>query len=417
MAFVSELIGRPVTDQDGKFIGTLKDIIARKSEYIHPVIEAIVVKGRGGERLIPYTSVAVLFSPAIPLKGTIQDTQPYSLKENDFLLGRDVLDKQIIDTNGARVVRINDVEIVRVNGKVAVSNVDVGIPGILRRVGLGKFANGIAARLKLAVPENFISWDNVEMLSYDQKVQLKVPRQALAELHPADMAEILGDMNRLESNHFLESLGVEQLADTLEEVETELQVSLIEGMSDEKVADVLEEMEPDEAADLLAELPPERSKGLLDLMEQDEAADVRRLLTYPEDTAGGIMTTEYAVIPPDLTATQALQYLRENSPDAETIFYVYVTDPHNHLIGIASLRSLVFADPNALVSDIMIKRFVSVDLYDHQDDVAQMISKYDLLALPVVDAENRLQGIVTADDALDKIIPTAWKKRLPRFFR
>ena len=237
------------------------------------------------------------------------------------------------------------------------------------------------------------------------------------ELHPADVAEIISDLNRLQSGQFLEALDVEHLADALEEVEPEFQASLVEGMPDEKVADVLEEMEPDEAADLLAELPEERSQDLLALMEKEDADDVRMLLAYPEDSAGGIMTTEYAAVPPDITAAQAIQVLRETGSEAETIFYVYVTDEQEHLVGVFSLSALIFAQPDALVSEFMQKRLISVQLLDEQDEVAQIISKYDLLAVPVVDEENRLKGIVTADDALDKIIPTAWKKRLPRFFR
>jgi CBS domain-containing protein len=416
MAFISDIIGRPVTDQDGKLVGNLKDLIARKTEYAHPCIQAIVVKRRGDEWILPYSCVAVLFSPAIALKCSEHDTHPYRPDENDIFLARDVLDKQIIDTDGARVVRVNDVEIIRVNGKITVSNVDIGVPGLLRRIGLGGLYSRIA-RLKALVPESYISWEDVELLSYDQKMQLKVPRQRLAELHPADVAEILSDMNKLESNRFLESLDVEQLADTLEEVEPEYQASLVEGMTDEKVADVLEEMEPDEAADLLAELPPERSEDLLALMEKEEAADVRKLLAYPEDSAGGIMTTEYATVRAEMTAAEALTYIRENCEDAETVFYVYVTSLEGVLEGICSLRSLVFANPKALVQEIMIRRIISLELYEKQDEIAQKIAKYDLLAIPVVDTENRLHGIVTADDALDKIIPTAWKKRLPRFFR
>ncbi len=415
MAFISEIIGHSVTDQDGKILGTLKDLVARNIEFMHPVIQAIVVKHRGGEWVLPYACVAVLFSPAIALKCAIDDSHPYSLDENDIFLARDVLDKQIIDTEGARVVRVNDVELVRVNGKVAVSNVDVGVPGILRRLGLSRLSH--IAQLKGLMPESYISWDDVEMLSYDQKMQLKVPRQRLADLHPADVAEILSDMNKLESNRFLESLNVEQLADTLEEVEPEYQASLIAGMTDEKVADVLEEMEPDEAADLLAELSPQRTEDLLALMEEDEAEDVRKLLAFEEDSAGGIMTTEFATVHPEMSAAEALTFIRENSPEAETVFYVYVTDLEEHLLGVVSLRSLVFSDPIQHVADFMVKRVISVDLTAQQDEIAQMIAKYDLLALPVVDEENRLQGIVTADDALDKIIPTAWKKRLPRFFR
>ena len=152
-------------------------------------------------------------------------------------------------------------------------------------------------------------------------------------------------------------------------------------------------------------------------MEADEAADVRRLLTYPVESAGGLMTTEFASVTPDMTADESIQYLRTCADEAETIFYVYVTDAENHLVGVFSLSHLIFAPPEALVADFMAKRVVSVNLLDDQDEVAQVVSKYNLLAVPVVDEGGVIHGIVTADDALDKIIPTAWKKRLPRFFR
>jgi Mg2+ transporter MgtE len=187
-------------------------------------------------------------------------------------------------------------------------------------------------------------------------------------------------------------------------------------MSDEKVADLLEEMEPDEAADLLAELPEERSRDLLALMDKEESEDVRKLLSYPEDSAGGIMTTEFASVPPDVTAEQAIRMLRETATDAETLFYVYVTDAEQHLKGVFSLKDLIFAEPTERVEDFMEDRVKSVSLTDDQDEVAQVITKYDLLAIPVLDEQNVMHGIVTADDALDKIIPTAWKKRLPRFY-
>src|SRR5512133_692751 len=179
MAFISELIGRPVTDQDGKHVGNLKDLIARKTEFLHPFVQAIVVKRRGGDWILPYSCVAVLFSPAVALKCSEHDTHPYRPDDNDIFLARDVLDKQIIDTDGARVVRVNDVEIVRVNDRIAVSNVDIGVPGLLRRIGLGGLYGRIA-RLKTLVPESYISWEDVELLSYDQKMQLKVPRYRLA---------------------------------------------------------------------------------------------------------------------------------------------------------------------------------------------------------------------------------------------
>jgi magnesium transporter len=187
-------------------------------------------------------------------------------------------------------------------------------------------------------------------------------------------------------------------------------------MSDEKVADVLEEMEPDEAADLLGDMPKDRKEDLLALMEEEDAEDVRKLMAYPEESAGGIMTTEYASIRPNLTAAEAIQLLRGMAEEVETMFYVYVVDENEHLIGAFSLSDLIFAPPEQNVSNFMTDRIITVNLTDDQETVAQTVAKYDLIAVPVVDDQNHLHGIVTADDALDKIIPTAWKKRLPRFY-
>ena len=414
MAYLSEIIGRPVIDLDGKHVGKLIDAIVRPwAEFPHPLIEAIVVEKRTGLQYLPFAAVAALFSPAIPLKYRSDEAPVFELMADDVLLSRDVLDKQIIDTDGARVVRVNDVELVRVNGTIYVSNVDVSWLGIVRRMGLVGLANSLGGHFK----QKGISWDDVELMHRDQSMQLRVPAEKLHELHPADLAEIVSDLNRLESGQLLDSLDVKHLADTLEEVESEFQVELVEHMSDEKVADVLEEMEPDEAADLLGDLPKERKEDLLALMEKDDADDVRKLLAYPEESAGGIMTTEYASIPPNLTAAEAIQVLRGMADEVETMFYVYVVDKEEHLIGAFSLNNLIFAPPDQKVSDFMTNRIITVNLTDDQETVAQIVSKYDLLAIPVVDDQNHLHGIVTADDALDKIIPTAWKKRLPRFYR
>jgi Mg2+ transporter MgtE len=361
--------------------------------------------------------VAALISLAIPLKKKLSEITPYIPQPEDLHLVRDVLDKQIIDTDGVRVVRVNDLELTRVNGSVYVANVDISGVGLIRRLGLTNLADRMSTHPRASELPSIISWDNIELLSSDQPMRLKVPTSKMAELHPADLAEILSDLTRQEGSKILETLDIETLADTLEEVEPDFQVSLIERMSDERVADVLEEMAPDEAADLLSELPQERKQDLLELMEDDEAEDVRKLLTYPEDTAGGIMNTEYFIVPPDINAEQVMERLREAEPDAETIYYIYVADREQHLLGVFSLRQLVLAQLAALVTDFMETRVVTVDLLDSQEDCAQVVSKYNLLAVPVVDDQNRMHGIVTADDALDKIIPTAWKKRLPRFYQ
>ncbi len=418
MIHASDFIGRPVADADGKRIGKLKDLIAgRHGDIPHPQLVAIEVKQQDGSVFIPMQEVAALIALAIPLKSRISEIAPYTPSPDDLHLVRDVLDKQIIDTDGMRVVRVNDLELTRINGTVYVANVDISGVGLIRRLGLVSLADRLTARPRTSDLPSIISWDNIELLAGDQPMRLKVPTSKMADLHPADLAEILSDLTRQEGSKILETLDIETLADTLEEVEPDFQVSLIERMPDDRVADLLEEMAPDEAADLLAELPKDRKHDLLALMEHDEAEDVRKLLAYPEDTAGGIMNTEYFIVPSDFTAAQVLLRLRETAPEAETIYYIYVVDAEEHLLGVFSLRQLVLAQPEALVTDFMEKRVVTVGLTDSQEDCAQVVSKYNLLAVPVVDEQKRIHGIVTADDALDKIIPTAWKKRLPRFYQ
>jgi sporulation protein YlmC with PRC-barrel domain/CBS domain-containing protein len=417
MAYVSELVGKPVTDIDGEKLGTVKDLLAAiRGKNPHPQIIAIVVKGRGADRIISVGDVAVLLAPAVPLKVKQENVSIYTPADSDLWLVEDVLDKQIIDMDGVRVVRVNDLELTRVNEDIYVSNVDIGTGGLFRRMGLGSLARISMMRPNQTKTTSAISWDDVELLGSDQPMRLKVPADRLVDLHPADLAEIISDLNRSEGREILETLDAETVADALEEVEPEFQASLLEEMADEKVADVLEKMAPDEAADLLAELPDDRSQQLLDLMEDDEAEDVRELLTYPEESAGGIMNTEFVSVRPDLTAAQTMEYLRHNANEAETIYYIYVTDEIGHLQGVFSLRQLVLSEPLKKINEFMEDRVVSVKLLDKQDTCAQLVSKYNLLALPVVDDDDVIHGIITADDALDKIIPTAWKKRLPRMY-
>ena len=416
MPFVSQIIGRTVVDSEGENLGRVDEVLAtQKLGMQHPILCALVVKDNKDVHYYPFSEIAVLFAQVIPLSHKKEDLPLYVVQGDEIQVIQDVLDKQIIDTNGIRVVRVNDLELARVNNEYVIANVDISQMGIIRRMGLGKIADKLIGKLDRNPRKNFISWESVEIL-HDQFMRLKVPVDKLSELHPADIAEIISDMNHSESGKLLETLDIEHLADALEEVEPDFQATLVEGMSDEKVADVLEEMSPDEAADLLAELPEERSKDLLELMEGDEAADVRMLLSYPEDSAGGMMTTDIATIRPGLTASKAIEKLRETAIEAESMFYVYVTDDEDHLLGVFSLSDLILANPKTPVADFMHKKVVAANVFEKQDTLAQLVAKYNLLTLPVVDDQNHLLGMVTADDALDKIIPTAWKKRLPRFY-
>jgi CBS domain-containing protein/sporulation protein YlmC with PRC-barrel domain len=410
MAFVRELIGRPVADLSGRQIGILSDLIATTQNRIaHPLIVAMAVRTNGNQILIPVSTATVLIAPAIPLKFKLKDLPAYEPAKDDLFLARDVLDRPIIDINGVRAVRVKDVELTRVDNDIYIANVTVCGEG------RGSLIRTLFGRRADSPTAGVISWENVEMLPGQSPLRLKVPGEKLAELHPADLADIVSDLTREKSsNQLLDQMVVEKLADVLEETEPEVQADLVEHMSDEKVADVLEEMAPDEAADLLAELPKDRSEDLLDLMDREEAADVRKLLTYPVDSAGGLMNTEYLAVGPSLTAAEAMAVLRSEGSKIQNLFYIYVIDDSGRLLGVFSLRDLVLADPDTAVTEFMRTRLYAVHPGDSQDEAAHAVSKYNLQAVPVVDEQNRLQGIITADDALDKIIPTAWKKRMPR---
>lgn len=417
MPFISQIINRNVVDSEGEKLGKVDEVLAiQNSNLPHPLLVALVVRDEEKTTAYPFAEIAVLFAQVIPLSHSKARLPIYKPNGNEVNLIEDVLDKQIIDTNGIRVVRVNDLELARVNNEYYVSNVDISPAGIVRRMGMGKGAEKLVKVIAGDPKKNFISWENVELLTHDQFMRLKVPAEKLHELHPADIAEIISDMNHTESGKLLDTLDIEHLADALEEVEPDFQATLVEGMSDEKVADVLEEMSPDEAADLLAELPPERSEDLLEMMQDEEANDVRMLLSYPEDSAGGMMTTDVATIRPGLTASKAIEVLRNSANEAESLFYIYVTDEQNRLLGVISLSDLVLSKPNTPIDEFMHRKVVSANVTEKQDYLAQLVAKYNLLTIPIVDDENHLLGMVTADDALDKIIPTAWKKRLPRFY-
>jgi Mg2+ transporter MgtE len=247
-------------------------------------------------------------------------------------------------------------------------------------------------------------------------VRLRVPHAKLAELHPADLASIIEELTPRDRLGVLATLDDEALADVVEEMEPDTQVEVLEDLEPERAADILEEMSPDDAADLVADLSDRSRNEILALMEIDEADEVRDLLAFPEDSAGGLMTTEFVAVPAELTAAETIEKLRELEPDAETIYYVYVTDDDGRLAGVLSLRDLIVARPDAAVADVMIDEPVAVGVLEPAESVAETIAHYNLLAVPVVDDEGLLVGIVTVDDAIDTVAPSAWRRRLPRVF-
>ncbi len=416
MLFLSQCTGRPVRDPSGEPIGTLDDLIVAIGDQ-YPPVTGLIVKTDRRQIFLPWGSVEHLDAAGATLRVRTIDIGKFRQRPNEILLRGDLLDKQIVDIEGRKVIRVNDVSLDEIEGAMRVVAVDVGAAGLMRRLGFEGPFRTVARGLGRHVPERYIDWEDVDPLEGTiASIRLRVPHAKLAELHPADLAAIVEQLTPRDRADVLNSLDDEAVADAMEEMEPEVQVDVLEDLAPERAADILEEMSPDDAADLVADLDQDTRDEILAHMEADEVEEVRELLGYPEDSAGGIMTPGYIALDERLTAAEAIDHLRELEPDAETIYYVYVTDDDGRLVGVLSLRDLIVARPDTVIATVMIREPVAVGVLSDQSEVAEVVAHYNLLAVPVVDDENRLVGIVTVDDAIDTVIPTAWKKRLPRVF-
>jgi len=413
--FLSRLQRIKIVDNIGNRAGSLSDLVVSLREKYPPVTAIVIKPPRQPEALIPWGQVRGFEESRILLSRPLKEITTEEMKTNEIRLVRDVLDKQIVDTGGHKLIRVQDVQLARVERKIRVIAVDISGRAIMRRLGL----TGMSDRLpsKIAPHYNYIDWSNVDLIgSGVDAVKLKVPHEKLSLLHPADIADIVNELGPEHRVALLESLSKEVAADTMEEMSPSYQASVLSNMETRKAAEILKEMEPDDAADLLADLPDEKGAELLGLIKKEEADELRELLAHPEDSAGGIMTTEFVALPANLTVAKAITKLRKLEPDAETIYYLYVVDKQEHLLGVLSLRKLIVSPPDMKISDIMYVNIIKVNVADEQEEVAKLIAKYNLLAIPVVDDENKIQGIVTVDDAIDVVIPTAWKKRFPHIY-
>ena len=416
MLYLSQAIGRPVRDQHGEPIGTVADLLVAIGDR-YPPVTGIVVKTNGREIFLQWQSVTSLDASGATLGTSAIDISKFQQRPNEIRLKLDLMDRQIVDIDGRKVVRVNDLRLDEVEGALHLVAVDVGTTGLLRRLGMEGPWRTIARGLHRDIPERYIDWEDVDPVERTiASVKLRVPHKGLAELHPADLATIIDQLSRNDRVGVIASLDDEAAADAIGEMEPETQVDILEDLEPARAADILEEMDPDEAADLVADLSEESREEILGLMEKDEADEVQELMTYDEETAGGIMTTEYVCVPATLTAAQTIDRLRELEPTAETIYYVYVTDAEDRLVGVLSLRDLIVAKPNTVISTFMYEEPVAVHTGASQEEVTDVVARYNLLAVPVVDAEGRMEGIVTVDDAIDTLLPQPSKRRLPHLF-
>lgn len=404
MFYLSNILGMRVLDRKQVVVGSIADLEVALGEKF-PAVMAVLVRTQRGLTRVVWHNVRGLGVTECTLKLAGSELQPSAkLESTSMLLLNHVLDKQIVDIHGAKVVRVNDIELAESHGQLRVIAADAGFRSFMRRAGFSWVIFLMEAAQHHKIAENSIPWSFVEPLGRDvHSVQVRATWQELSKLHPSDLADVVDDLDFNERDALFKALNDEQAANTLAELEDDrVKVTILERLGVARAADILEEMDPDDAADILQDTRAETQEAMLQEMEPEERADVRELLAYDEDTAGGLMTNDYLEIRQEMTAEQVIELLRREAPDTETIYYLYVTDDDGHLAGILSLRALIVAQPGTIVSDLMQKRTVSVFVDDSKDKVAEIIDKYSYLALPVVDHDGILQGIVTVDDVLDQ---------------
>jgi len=414
MLYVSQIIGSPIKDARNEKFAAIKDVLVRYGSEDYPPVVGVIARLRRRDFFVSAKNITAIDEKGARLSSAKLDLTPFERREGEVLLGKDVLDNQLIDVDGKRVVRVNDVQIIDTGDRWRVSGADVSFQGFLRRLmPKGFYGNDKAVEV--------LDWADVGYLATDTAtvtVKLKSSKDKLSRLHPVEIAQLAESLSPVHRTEVVESLDDEIAADTLEEMSTEAQARILEEMDDERAADILEEMSPDDAVDVLSELDDDRAQQLFDLMEDAERADVAELMHFEHDTAGGLMTTEFVHVPQDLSVGETIVRLREMAETPNMIYYLYVVEQEDSwkLVGLISLRSLILADPRLKLSEMMRKEFRYAHPSDSADEAAQLISEYNLLALPVVDDEGDIAGIITVDDAMEVLLPKNLQRRLPRLF-
>lgn len=405
MFYLTQMLGKPVVDAAGETVGAISDVAIATGE-VFPRVTSLAFLGpdKTPFMLSWRKFVAAVDDEHVALNANRADLRFSYLQSDEILLHRDLLNKQIVDTQGMKVVRVNDLKLSESRNQLRLLGAEVGIRGILRGLApwLERGGDRFMRVFGKGLPENLIAWNYMDLLDRDlSHVQLSVTHKRLHELHPADVADVLEQLSAAQRARVFEHLDNSQAALAVAELEDEFQADVIDDLGSQRASDILEMMDPDDAADVIGDLPYDKAEALLRLMGVEESGTIRRLLGYREKTAGGIMTPEVTTVTEDMSLQQVIEHLREGAADNESIYYIYVVEGDMHLTGVISLRDLVISEPHTLVGDIVHHDVFTVGVDDDQEDVAELMSKYDLLAMPVVDETGKLFGIVTVDDALD----------------
>ena len=407
--FLSDLLQKKVLSASGEVLGKVWDLVVDLDLPEPEVMKLVFRRSLLSKRTacVPWTAVADLLPESINLSPDSDSPGEMEEEHSSEILLRDfLLDKQIVDIHGAKVERVNDLQFIRENGKLILVQVDVGVRGLLRRMGWEKSVVRFWEWFFDYTPKDrFIAWSFAQPLADPDRLKLEISQDRLASLHPADLADIIEDMDVNERAAVVESFSEEVLADALEEVDPRIQVSIIRSLEPDRAADIIEEMSPDEAADLLQDLPNETASGILEEMDDEYEEKVRGLLAHDEDEAGGLMSTQFIALPPNSTIVDALAYIKKNADEMDVIYYIYVVDDESKLLGIVNLRELLSNEIFTPLERIMAKRLITARPDDDAEDIADLFSKYGFRAIPVVDETDRMMGVVRFKALLEILAP------------
>jgi len=410
--YLSRIIGKRVYDTEGKKIGIVKDLLVDtltanpNDTPDKPKVIGVKAKTSKGIKIYSFEFIDVFrIEGRLTVKCNNIVELPQETIDNGFFLAQLMLDKQIVDLNGRKLVRVNDIRLVDIKGGTFAVAVDIGIEGLLRRIDIEKPIKFFLSIFRVNIPAKYILWDDVQAIDFSShSIKLSKVYSKLNTLHPSDLADIIEDLGRATRTSIFSALDEEHAADVLEELEPDAQVQLVESLPVDKMADVLEKMPADEVADILDGLEDEKAESLLKEMEAESSQEVRELLEYEDDSVGSIMTTDILAFNPTKTVEDVIKEIRTRKPEAVELYNLFVTDAKDELIGFFTLRDLIVSEPDTTINQIMKEE--PIYLYDDQgiDDIAEIISKYNLLAIPVIDKQNLLQGMVVIDDVVEDLV-------------
>ncbi len=408
---LSELLGATVYDPSGAASGRVREVTLAPQED-RSRITSLIVKTKAGNRILPFAAVSQI-NGGVRASTSATEWGAANGTEGLFLLERDLLDQQVIDINGRKVVRVNDVDLQLDSQKIAgqmhpvlrVHSVDVGARGAVRRLLRGIAPKTALQALVGRIPPRNIPWNFVDVIETDpaRRVKLNISHDGLAKLHPADIADIVEDLAPDERQAVFQTLDEETAAEALEEVEPKVQKSIVESLEPGKAADIVEEMDPDAAADLLNELPQERTEEILVQMEPEAQQEVVELLEHKEETAAGRMTTEFLALPVAATVQNAIDSMREFEGGVEVVSTIYLVDSRGTLVGAVPLARIVLVPPSTPMLSLTQEPLILTHETTRENEVAELFDKYNLLTLPVVDEKNKLTGVITSDDVISML--------------